>query len=117
MIDLIEDICDLKKIYVLDTDLWNKTSMEFNVYSVTTLDRLGINKWYTELRKNTIKTHFPKTLNSKGLMLRFKGYSDYRCYADAESMRKDYCHIIKQNPDKNRLLTDKMISLYPQYFV
>ena len=117
MIDLVEDIKELKKLYVLDTGLWNKTNMDFNVYSVTKLDRLGVNKWYVELRNNAIKTSFPKTLNSKGLMLRFKGHSDYRCYADAESMRKDYCYIIKNNPDKNRSLTKKMTNLYPQYFV
>ena len=117
MIDLVEDIGSMKKVYVLDTGLWNKTTMDFNVYSVTKLDRLGMNKWYVELKKNAVKTHFPKTLNSKGLMLRFKGYSDYRCYSDVESMRKDYCYIIKNNPEENKSLTKKMTNLYPQYFV
>ena len=117
MLDLVEDIGSLKKVYVLDTGLWNKNRMVFNVYSVTKLDRLGVNKWYVELKNNAIKTTFPKALNSRGLMLRFKGYSDYRCYGDVESMRKDYCYIIKTNPDKNKSLTKKMSDLYPQYFV
>jgi hypothetical protein len=117
MIDLIENIGALKKVYVLDTGLWNKNRMEFNVYSVTKLDRLGVNKWYVELKNNAIKTTFPKALNSKGFMLRFKGYPDYLCYADAETMIKDYCFIIRTNPDKNKTLTKKMTTLYPQYFV
>lgn len=117
MLDLIEDIGSLKKVYVLDTGLWNKTNMEFNVYSVTKIDRLGVNKWYVELKNNALKSSFPKTLNSKGLMLRFKGHSDYLCYEDFDTMKRDYCFIIKTNPDKNKKLTKKMMNLYPELFV
>lgn len=117
MIDLVEDIQPFKKVYVLNTNLWRANKIDFAVYSVTKLEHIGVNKWFVHLKSNAIKSNFPKTLYAKGLMLRFGGRSDYRCYSDFKSMQKDFCYLLKKEPEKNKNLTKKMMDLFPQYFV
>ena len=120
MIDIVEDLANFSKVYVLDTNIWKKDKMDYAVYSVTKVERKpGINKFFAQLKTNAYKTIFPKRLQTQGFTISFGGgkYSSYKCYDNIKDMRRDYCRILKHDPDKNPTLFKKLMALHPENFV
>ncbi len=115
MIELIEDLKDYKQVFVLDTGVWRKQKLDYNVYTVNTLQNRGTNVWFASLSNNAYKTNFPKKINVKGLGLQAQRYLEV--FGTKAAMVRHYCHILRDKPEANQELFEKMLKLHPQNFI
>lgn len=115
MIELIEDLKDFNQVYVLNTSVWRKEKIEYAVYSVAQLKNIGVNVWFAKLSTNAYKSNFPKKINVKGLGLQAK--RSLEVFGTKDEMVRHYCHILRDDPEKNFELFEKMLLLHPQNFI
>ena len=116
MIDMIEQLKDVKKVYVLNKSLYFVKGINYAVYYVTKIEYRGINKWYVQLKTYVKSKYFKKTINLTGFSTRSLPNS-YEIYDDLNELIKDYCQFVKNNPDQNKALTKALAKQYPQYFM
>ena len=115
MIELIEDLKDFKQVYILNTNVWRKEKIEYAMYSVLVLKNIGVNVWFAKLATSAFKSNFPKKINVKGLGLQAK--RQLEVFGTKAEMVRYYCHILRDAPDKNQELFEKMLKLHPQNFI
>lgn len=117
MIDLVEDLVNHKKVYVL-YDSITTNDLLYAVYNVTKVERRGTIKYYAQLKTNSIHKWFKRTLNVVGLRLEFNNYPDpYTVFASLDDLKKYYCKQLKNNPEKNPKLLKKCTNQFPDYFI
>ena len=116
MIDLIEDLSGMKQVYILDTDTYRKTKMEYAVYTVKKLEHIGINKYKVELSTNAFKSSFPKKLYALGFTINFYN-SKYMACETMEDAIKEFCYIVRDKMTTNDKLFVSLLKKYPHNFI
>lgn len=117
MIDLVEDLQNHKKVYVL-YDSITTDELLFAVYSVVKVERRGSMKYYAQLKTSSRHKLFNNTINVVGLALEFKHITDpYKVFSNLNDLRKHYCKQLKKNPEKNPKLTKKLSKQFPDLFI
>jgi len=117
MIDLVEDLANYKKIYVL-YDSITTDDLLYAVYNVTKVERRSTMKYYAQMKTNSTHKYFKKTLNVVGMSLEFKHTPNpYVVFDNLNDLKKHYCKELKKNPEKNPKLVKKFIKQFPDYFI
>jgi len=117
MIDIVEDLQNHKKVYVL-YDSITTDDLLFAQYTVSKVERRGSMKYYAQLKTSSQHKYFKKTLNVVGMSLEFNHTANpYKVFDNIHDMRKYYCKQLKQNPEKNPKLVKKLTKLYPEHFI
>lgn len=117
MIDLVEELANHKKVYVL-YDSITTDDLLFAVYNVTKVERRGTMKHFAQMKTSSQHKWFKKTLNVVGMSLEFKHTANpYKVFDNLDDLRKHYCKQLKKNPEKNPKLVKKLTNQFPEYFV
>jgi hypothetical protein len=117
MIDLVEDLANYKKVYIL-YDSITTSDITFAVYSVTKVERRGTMKYYAQLKTSSQHKWFKKTLNVVGLSIEFPHTANpYKLFDNLDDLRKHYCKQLKKEPEKNPKLLKKLTKQFPEYFI
>lgn len=115
MIDTVEELSKKKKVYVLNETL-TQPNVLYAVYNVTKSEYRGINKYYVQLKTNSLMKEFPSTLNIVGLRIQFNYNSKLKVFETYNDMMKYFCSAVKQDPI-NKTLVKKLTQSHPQYFI
>ena len=117
MIDLVEELENHKKVYVLYDSITTEDLL-FAVYDVITVERRGTMRYYAQLKTSSQHKYFKKTLNVVGMRLEFSHTANpYKVFDNLNDLRKYYCKQLKKNPEKNQKLVKKLVKKFPDYFI
>lgn len=117
MIDLVEDLENYKKVYVL-YDSITTDDILYAVYNVAKVERRGTMKYFAQMKTNSTHKWFKNTLNTVGMSLEFKhSPNPYKVFSNVDDLRKYFCKQLKQKPEKNPKLVKKLTKLYPESFI
>lgn len=116
MIDLIEELKEKNKIYLL---LDTTKDFIFAEYKVDFVEFKGINKYESQItliKANKKIRHFKKKYNLTGYRFRIEnGKKTYLIYDDCDDMVKYFCKKMKNNIDENPKLFKKLKNKYPEH--
>jgi len=116
MIDTIEELQTVNKIYVLDTTVYRAKSLNYAVYKVVKTEQRGIGKWFVQLKTSARNKSFYNTIN---VVVRYSLTLPNKqlAFSNLGELEKEYCKIVKKSPDKNPELTKKLAVKYPEHFI
>lgn len=117
MIDLVEELQNYKKVYVLYDSL---TTEEILIaqYDVVTVEKRSTMKYFAKLRTNSRHKYFKKELNTVSFRLEFPHQANpYDVYESRDAATKAFCKHLKEQPEKNPKLLNKLKEQYPHYFI
>lgn len=116
MIDTIEELQTVNKIYVLDTTVYRAKGLNYAVYKVVKTEQRGIGKWFVQLKTSARNKSFHSTIN---VVVRYSLTLPNKqlAFSNFEEMEKEFCKIVKKSSDKNPALAKKLAAKYPQYFI